>query len=184
MTGETFKVMTLSAKCNHNANYMCCMLSRAAGHMLTKEVTLDANNSSDNKNLFKITGTILIEGIFAEITDATTLTNCTNVYLDLYDGAFADIITLDGATISGFNVGGYLHKEQDSTNALHAHSNATCLVSEPSDKKVHHPFLVTQKSGADTYIRLHYTTTDAPINAKIMFFVCAKCVNGGTITEV
>ena len=51
-----------------------------------------------------------------------------------------------------------------------------------TDKKSGRPFTVTQKNGADTFIRLHFTTTDTPVNFKVKIHFEYYPVNGSTLT--
>ena len=175
----------LPATCENNCIQDVAV--RTGGRILEIEGTLSANNTSETINLFKVTGTVEIIDAYGEITDATTLTNMTGCYFDLWDGTTAVEITdsAGGATLSGAPVGSMILKTGDSSNIATVVLADQCRVTEAdSSKKTHHPFVITQKNGANTYIRCHYTTTDAPINAKVKFFVVYRSRDGGTLEVV
>ncbi|MEA2036864.1 MAG: hypothetical protein U9O94_05110 [Nanoarchaeota archaeon] len=145
--------------------------------------TLNGNNTSVTMNIFKVIGSVEILTAHGEVMDVTTLTNMTAVYTDLWDGTTAVNITANGAILSGAPVGSLIIKQKDSTNAMITVLANQARVTEPAnDKKTHQPFIVTQKNGVDTYIRMNYTTTDAPIDAQILFIVKYRPIDGGSIT--
>ncbi len=162
------------------------MLMRASGFHTDSTITLSANNTTAQENIYQITDSIEIISIQGEITDATTLTNCTDVALQLWDGTIAVPITKEspGAVLSGFNVGAFLIKDEIAATLLTVVNNDQCRSTEASSNKQFQSFTVTQKTGTDTFIRLRYTTTDAPINAQIEWHIIWKPVNGGTLVAV
>ena len=166
-------------------NSPACFFGRAAGFHIEKIITLDASNTSDVKGLFQFTKTVQFLGLYFEITDASTLVNCTGLYFDAYDGAVADVITLDGAVISGFEVDSCGVKDEDVAAAITVIQADEVRVTEPAaGKKTHAPFMLTAKSGQTDLIRLHYTTTDTPINATLKVCLDYCLVNGGTMSAV
>lgn len=166
-------------------NSPSCLLGRAGGFHLETLVTLDANNTSDTKNLFSFTGTVAFIGLYFEITDASTLANCTALYFDGYDGVASSIITLNGAVISGFEVDSFGIKDEDDSSAITVVRADQVRVTEPAaGKKAHQPFELTAKSGQTDIVRLNYTTTDTPINATLKVCVDYCLVNGGSMAVV
>lgn len=160
-------------------------LARASGFRLEKIITLDANNASDVKNVFTFDKNVRILAMHLEVASVTTMTNCTGVYFDTYDGTAAVVITADGATLSNCGEGTFALKDQDSTQPLTTAQCDQVRVIEPSSgKKSHQPFIVTGKNGATNYIRLHYTTTDTPINADLLVSAEYVPINGGSIEVI
>jgi len=162
------------------------ILMRGSGYHTDSTVTLSANNATETVNIFQITEAIEIVSIQAEITDATTLTNCTDVSLQVWDGSVADQITKQtpGADISGFNVGGFLIKNEIASSLLSVINNDQGRIVEGSTSKQFSPFTIMQKIGTSTYIRMKYSTTDTPINAQIEWHIVWKPVNGGNLVAV
>lgn len=149
---------------------------------VSKIVTLDANNSSDSKNVFRLLGSVKICSLTAVIVSATTLNNCTGLYFDFWDGTLASDITKTGGILSGMNVGTTLVKEFDDSIIVTILDNSTGVVSEPtSGKKSFSEFIIGQKFETDSFVRLNYTTTDAPINAQIEVFIEYEKINSGEL---
>lgn len=166
------------ATCLHNCLHDYA--ERSGGKILKISGTLNANNTSAIINLFKIIGTVEIIDAYGEISRVGTCNNLTNCFFDLSDGTNTVNITADGATLSGATVGTMVFKTLDSSNAATVVFSDECRLTEAdTSKKTHHPFIVTQKNGADTFIRCHYTTTDAPIDLDIDFYIVYQSKNGG-----
>lgn len=161
-------------------------LIRSGGKHVTKTITLTANNTSANDNVFLITGTVKIVSIHGEITTATTLTNCTSVYFDLWDGtASVPITKTTGAALSGFTVGSFFIKDADVASSLSTIQNDQARIKEaPTGNRVNTEFLAVQKTGTNTYIRFNYTTTDSPINATIKIDIAWADIDSGEIVTV
>lgn len=171
----------------HSDNSLSDILERGEGFHLDVESTLSANNTSQTINIAQVTSSVQIIGIFGQITSATTLTNATGAYLDLWDGTNSVDITNSsgGASFGGFAVDAVLYKGQAASQVLDTIQNDQARVTEPSaDKKQFQPFIITQKTGTNTYLRFTYTTTDAPIDAEIEWHIFYKHLNGGTLTAV
>lgn len=159
---------------------------RAGGKHSTKTITLSANATSANVNVFQITGSIKVSSLHGEILTATTLTNCTSVYFDLWDGTTSVPITkTTGAAMSGYGVGSFFIKDSDVATALSILNNNQGRIKEAATgTRVNTEFIVTQKISTNTYIRFNYTTTDAPINATVKVDCTWSDIDSGTITAV
>jgi hypothetical protein len=135
--------------------------------------------------VFKVVGTVRVLNQYAQITEATTLTNCTAVYATLYDGTNTVDLTLDGAVLSGAPVGTFFTRDKDATNAYSVAVSDQCRMNEvTSEKTIGRPFTLTQKNGADTYVRFHYTTTDSPIDFVMRLRFVWEPVDGGYLEIV
>lgn len=162
-------------------------LERGTGKVLSNSITLNANNTSANVNVFQLTGSVEIMRIYGALTDTTTLTNCTGAYFDLYDSTAAVAITKNDGVLSGMAVGTFFLKNANTATTMAVADNSAGAVTEPATLgKAFYPFIVTQKTGANTYIRFNYTTTDAPANATATIYVEYREPpdSGGTLTAV
>jgi hypothetical protein len=159
---------------------------RSGGKHSTKTITLSANNTSASVNVFQLTGVVKINLLHGEVVDATTFSNCTSVYFDLWDGTTSVPITkTTGASMSGYNVGAFFIKDSDVSSALSTLNNASTGFKEPATgQRVNTEFLAIQKTATNTYIRFNYTTTSAPINAQIKVDVAWADIDSGTLTAV
>jgi len=116
-------------------------------------------------NVFKITGSVRVLDQYAIVTRVGTMTNLTGLYADLYDSTTPVDLTADGAVLSGMPVGTLFTKDKIATSAYSVNDSTNGAVLETTEfRRIGRPFVVTQKNGADTYIRLNYTTTDAPVD--------------------
>jgi hypothetical protein len=143
-------------------------------------VHVTGNNDSYNLNIFKLFGTVDFISNFIIITEINNMSNLTNVYSDLWDGAFSDSITADGADLSGIPVGSWFAKDRESTEAFSVVSAATAKAHEirPADD-IGLPFQITQKTGdVDTFIRFNYTTNTV-LDFYGHLFYKWRPVNGG-----
>jgi len=159
-------------------------IERLAGHQVNKTITLDANNATASENIFQITGGVQVFRLWAEIVDATTLANLTAASFDLYDSAAAVQITAPTGVLSGFGVGTILIKDALLAQPFDVADNANGIVLEAGVNRLFTGFAVVQKTGANTYIRFTYTTTDAPIDAAIKVYCEYRPLNGGTLVAV
>jgi len=158
---------------------------RSGGRSVQAEITLGANNASESINVFQITGPIEGQALHAVVTDATTLTNCTGCYFDLWDGTSSVVLTkMTGAALSGEAVGTVMIKSSTASSALQVVSNAAGTLYESSGGKLFQHFSVVQKDSTNTYIRFNYTTTDTPINAKIEVGMHYGLLDGGSVAVV
>lgn len=155
------------------------------GVCIKKTITLSANNTSATENIFKVNGSVEILKLCGLVVDTTTMVNLTAVKVELYDGTTTDDITADGIVLSGLAVGTLMVKTGLKAAVLSLADNASGVVTEAgADKKVYQSFFVTQKASTDTYIRVSYTTTDAPINCQIEWAVRYNALDGGYLEIV
>lgn len=165
-------------------NSVADYLQRECGRFYDEEVTISLAAGAHVVNVFQVTGTVWLFDQWAEVTEITTLTNCTNMYSTLYDGTNTVQVTADGASISGLPVGTCFSKTGDETQAYEVIDASQCRLTVPggAGKKQAYPFVLTQKNGADTYLRLHLTTTDNPLSFKIRLMFSWAPLNGGSLT--
>ena len=149
------------------------------GVSATKEITLGANNTTASENKKQITGSVKLLAIYGVVTDTTTLVNLTAGFLELYDGTNHPDITASGVTLSGLAVGTAMLKTGLVATTLTLSDNVGCVVSESTFNKEFTECVLTQKVATSTYIRFTYTTSDAPINAKIQWHVRYKGLDDG-----
>jgi len=143
-------------------------LDSAVGSQVTKVITLSASNTTASENIFQITGTVEITSLHGGIADTTVLTNLTAAHFDLYDSTAAVDITRNQGVLSGLAVGTFFVKDGAVANDFSVCDNVAGAICEPaSGNRAFAPFLLTQKTGANTFVRFTYTTTDAPINAQL-----------------
>jgi hypothetical protein len=145
-------------------------LERAVGDVISKTITINANNTSASVNVFQLVGSIEIIRLYGVIKTATTLTNCTGAYFNLYDSTASVAITKNDGVLSGMAPGTFFLKNATATTTMAVANNAVGAVTEASSTKFFYPCVVTQKAGANTYIRFTYTTTDAPANATFTIY--------------
>lgn len=158
---------------------------RAGGKHATKTITLNANNTSAAVNVFQITGAVNVSSLHGSVTLATTLTNCTDVYFDLWDGTTSVPLTKSTtAALSGAGVGSFFIKTDVAATALTTLLNSQCRISEVAGNKVSQSFDAVQKLSTDTFIRFRYTTTDAPINAQLKVDCEWADIDSGSLTAV
>lgn len=158
------------------------MLYRGNGFVFDEVVHITGVTGVVNLNVFKVTGTVRVLNQWAEITEITTLTNMTDVYADAYDGTnTADLTKTPGSTLSGAAVGTFFTKDKAATETY-----TVCLANEvriaEATSKQAAPFFVTQKNGADTFIRFNFTTTDNPIDFKMRVVFQYQPIDGGNLT--
>jgi len=172
---------------NNEDNSTHAHLDRCSGHLLSNDITLSANNAAASVNIFQITGSIEVYRIYGSIKTAGTLTDCDSAYFDLYDSTTAFPITKNDGDIGGMGVGTFFSKEGVATVTMTVIDPVAGSVVEPAtDKKAFTPFIVTQKTGANTYVRFTYTTTDTPIAAVLSMHIEYRepPSGGGTIVAV
>jgi hypothetical protein len=158
---------------------------RGRGHIVSKEITLSVNNGTQSLNVFQLTGTCEVMRLYAFVTDATTFTNCTAAFFELDDGAAQVAITKNDGVLSGMAVGTYMAKNALNTVTMAIANNATGVVTEQAaDKRAFQTFIITQKTGQNTYVRFTYTSTDTPVDAKITVYAEYQNAAGGTLVAV
>jgi len=157
------------------------MIARNSGYHIDKEIDISATGSQ-TVNVLQLTGTVVITNQWAQITDVTTLTNLTGMYADLYDGTNSVALTDDGAVLSGAPAGTFFTKDKISSEVYSVNMSDECRMLETLlDKKSGRPFTITQKNNTDTFIRLHFTTTDAPVVFSVKIHFEFYPVNGSTL---
>lgn len=133
------------------------------------------------QNVLQLFGSVRITNQFAIIKEITTLSNATAVYATLFDGTVTKDLTKTGAVLSGAPVGTLFMKDKEITESFSVSPASECQVNEVLvGNKVGKPFTVTQKNGVDTFIQFRLTTTDAPIDFKMLVTFCYMCLNGGS----
>lgn len=158
------------------------MLVREGGYIISKEVSV-GGTGAQIVNVLQLTGTVMVRNQWAEITEVTTLTNLTAMYATLYDGTNSVDLTANGSVLSGAPVGSFFTKDKVATETYTVNISDECRLNETlGDKKAGRPFIITKKNATNTYIRLHYTTTDAPVNFKVKIYFEYYPMNGGTLT--
>jgi hypothetical protein len=159
---------------------------RTVGEGANKTITLSANNTTASENIFQITGDIQIYRMWACVTDATTLANCTSASFDLYDGTAAVQISAATGVLSGVAVNTLIAKTGLAANAFDiSNAVAGALIEQTYEgADVFSRFVLSQKNSTATYIRFTYSTTDAPINAQLKVYVEYNPLNGGTLVAV
>lgn len=141
--------------------------------LLSNSKTLNANNTTANVQLFRITGNVRFTKIYGIVTTVIS-SNHTAAYWRLNDQTAQVNITLNtGTTISAASVGSVLAKFGLAGAALTLKDASAGRVSEPTTLETLEwsEFTVTAKNGANTDIEYTYTTTNTPASGVIQFFV-------------
>lgn len=160
--------------------------STVSGRPLTVEKHLTANNGEEFINCFQLFGTVELFRIYGIVTDDTVMNSCDELCFNLYDGTNTCCITQNSASLSGANVDSYFLKLYDSTEPLVvALNNDSCQVKEHAENSISfYQCTITQRAGYDTFIQLHYRTTDTPIDAKVNIFAWFEPLDGGRLEVV
>jgi len=165
----------------YNSGYE--FLKRGTGLIMEKEVRITGTGVLQIP-VFKVTGSVRVLNQWAIITEVTTLNNMTDVYADTWDGTTSVKLTkTPGAVLSGAPVGTFFTKDKDSTN-IYSVSLANQVRVLEATNKIAVPFVVTQKNGADTFIRFNFTTTDSLIDFKMHVWFVYYPLNGGILEFV
>jgi len=134
--------------------------------------------------LLQLIGSVRITEQYAVITDVTTLNNATAIYATLYDGTVSEDLTADGIVLSGAPVGTMFLKDKTAANAYSVSIADQCRLNETitNVRNISRPFTVTQKNGVNTFLRLHLTTTDTPIDFTVfVVFKYTPLYNGSRL---
>lgn len=154
------------------------------GMRLNSTVHITGNNDSYNLNIFQVFGTVMILNQFAILTEINNITNMTGVYADIWDGLVSDLLTANGADLSGLPVGSWFTKDRESVEQYSVVSAATACKHEIRPAQdIGLPFQVTQKNGVDTFIRFNYTTNTL-LDFYMEIFFKWRPINGGYIELV
>jgi hypothetical protein len=157
-------------------------IHRGMGHHETKTITLNVNNGTQHLNCFVITGTVIILEVCGFIKTATTLTNCTAAYFNVWDGTVRTAMTKNDGVLSGLGVESGFFKTAADNVTMTVHDNSAASYTEPtSGVQAFVPGIITDKTGVGTYIAFSYTSTDAPVDATIEACVQYSILNGGTL---
>lgn len=144
-----------------------CALAHAGGISVGMDVQLTGDGPS-TENLFTITDSVRILGIYFIITAVGNSTTFSNVQFEIDDGGSQTDIT-DTVDCSGTVVGALAYKALQNTSALALVDADTVNLNDTATRTVNHEFVVVQKTGdAASYIRLSYTgdgSTDVTIHA-------------------
>ncbi len=160
-------------------------LHRMIGDQIMKSITLSASGGTESINIFSLTGSVEVLKLYGEVTNADTLANLTAGNFNLWDGAVPIALTKNTGVLSGVGVGSLFLKNAVAANNWAVADNATGVLTEPAaGVKAFTPFVVTQKTGVATYIRMTYTTTDAPIDAIVKIFCEFRTLDSGILVPV
>jgi hypothetical protein len=167
LTSNNFpKVSPAPAAIVQNSPY--CGLHRIGGYIERKQLAIAGSDGAQNLNLFQVTGSIEIRGLWGVFTDVTEVTTLTGASWDLYDGTnTVQITSAAGTAISGATVGSAIAKQAVAATALNFDDADQCRYSESASNKVFVGGLITQKAATNTYIRFTVTTdanTDCALN--------------------
>jgi hypothetical protein len=126
---------------------------------------------------------VRIQDQYQEIIEVNNLTNMTQVYADLWDGTNSVPLTANSVDLSGAPVGTFFTKNRDSAEPYSVSISDQCRVNEVTSDAIRESFEITQKCGANTFIRLNYTTNTI---LDFWLYVCFvyEAINGGKLTLV
>ena len=133
-----------------------------------KTQTLTANNTTASDNIFKFTGAVEVEYIYGHVTTVFSA-DIDDVYLNAWDGANNVPITKSTTfDMDAAAVGGYIHKTADADTVLSLMaSDQVRLYEDDSKFGVDRTFILNAKNDTTCYVRMTYTTTDAPASGAI-----------------
>ena len=152
--------------------------------VLQATIALDANNATKAHDVFEVSGIVKIKRLRGVLKTKTTLTNMTDCHFNLNDGTIDVPITLDnGLTMSTVAVGSIVDRINVATSVANFVNVATCAVNDSQWADFwQSEFVVAQKASTTTNIQWVYTTTDAPIDATMDFYVEFEGINGGYLS--
>jgi len=156
-------VLNMDPKNNQNSqNSLGATIVRNGGIPIMKPLQLNGNNGTFTVNVFQINGIVKIIGLYANVSGP--LGNCTNVFLDLWDGGGAIPVTANpGTNLSGAPQNSFILKSGNNTEPIKYKTSGTGIFVEDGLKG----FFVGQKNGSPTFIRMTYTTIDTPTSGQI-----------------
>ena len=144
--------------------------------------TLSANNASAVVALFKVKGHVNILKLGGILIEKTVLANMTGVHFNTTDGTVTSVITKNDGVMSTALVGAVVQRLLISTSTASILLPTGVNFAEINTNG--YPFFIVAKNGVDTYINFLYTTTDAPMNAKMQFFVEYESLTGGYLEAI
>jgi hypothetical protein len=150
------------------------------GKRLAVDVPISGNNETVTVILFKFTGSLAVLNQWGQITEITDISNCTNVYADVYDGTTAVNLTNPGVDISGYALGSMIFKDEIAASTFSTvQANQVRVYENRDDDVIGRPFNLIGKDGVDNYIRIHLTTTGI-LDFKVNINIRVALVNGST----
>jgi len=135
-------------------------------------------------NIFKVIGSVWIISQSAVICEITTLANLTDMHADLWDGTHSELLTkATTADLSGRPVGTMFTRDKVATEPYSIVGSTQCGILETaSSKRIGLPFAAVQKTAdIDTFMRLRFNTTDAPVDFKLNVHFIWTPVDGGSL---
>lgn len=158
-----------------------CQLHRSAGYLATKTQAIAGFAGAQNFNLFQVTGTIELRGIWGVFTNVTNVATLNAASWALWDGTAAVPITAAaGTAIGGASLGSTISKKALAATALQFDNASAGRYSEAAFNRAFVGGLITQKAATNTYIRFT-VTTDANTNCAIRFWVSWICRQPGSL---
>jgi hypothetical protein len=156
-----------------------------AGKPISVSRLLNANNTEQFINCFQLFGTVELYRLYGFVSQATVINVCDEFYFDLFDGVTSVTVTGDNANLNDVGVDSYFLKLENSSEPLTVSRNTGCRVDESTESSVaFYHCTLTADQDRDTFVRLHYRTTDTPIDAELKIFAHWGALNGGRLVEV
>lgn len=135
--------------------------------------TTNANNTTANVPLFRITGTVECKALYGVVT-TTMGANHTASLFRLNDQTAQVAITAAASTaLSAAATGTFIAKLGLAAAVTSVSTSAAGRILEPTTLQTleFSEFVVVKKNGANTDIEYQYATTDAPTSGAIQFFL-------------
>jgi len=183
-TGPRAAALDVPAPSSRTLESVYDHLEQISGSLVSKVITLNVNNGIQTLNCFQLTGTVEILRMYGFVTSQTTFTNCTAVFFELDDSTAQVDITSSGITLSGLANETFFVKDAAKASTLALADNVAGAITEGSTTKIFEQFFLTQKTGANTFIRLSYASTDTPIAATFTIFCDFIALGAGTLVAV
>lgn len=162
-------------------------LDRVAGDLTTKVITINGDDATVNVNCFQITGSVEVMKIYGKVLTKTVLDSCTDINFNLNDSTATVQLTKSttATALSNLAIGTIFIKNSVAADAVAVANNAAGALTEPATgNKAYFPFIVTQKTGANTYIRFTYTTAGNAQNSTFQIWVEYRPIGVGTLAAV
>ena len=119
-------------------------------------------------------GTVEVLRFWSHFTNVDNVAAApTKLHYDLYDQTNIVDITMDGVDCTGVELNALLGRIDKSTAAVNLmDSDQVRIVDGAVGLELSAPFIVNAKNGADTRMRLHFTSTGGPVD----FTICHEIV--------
>jgi hypothetical protein len=161
------------------------IMRRSGGLLLSKVITLSALGVPQSLNCFQLTGTVVLKKLFGFVTTATSFATCTAAQFDLYDSAAAVPLTKNDGVLSAMPVGTFFAKAGLATATMAVGNNTNGVVNEAAAAgDFWSECAITQKTGANTFVRFTYTTAVNPIIATLTIFASYVPLGSGLLVAV